>query len=969
MIAVVVSQGQLISLRAADTTFHVKPLSAEQAREYKLDAKFYKKCTRVQNILIATSERVSDFAHLEAAYLLDKVMGHLPPPVAQRIRDKKVLCVLVGHAELQSDVPQWATDKTGKELDLYNWRGRGELTEFDGRPTFLFSEEDVMEYPGGMDLESVLIHEFGHVIDGVGFDKTLQDRLHAAFKHAMDKGLYMDGYAAQKFRRVNSVEPVGLLDALVQAFPAQPRAFLTQCLDGGDILVNGKPSRSDVKVTRDDKVLIVYGGPKKTYWALNKAEYWAEGVQAWYDTCRTMDHDHNHIHTRDQLKAYDPELAKLLEDVLGDNPWRFVSPRVRAGTGHLVGYDPAKAPKVVPPEHIDRAGQDYYDEYWKYYWQRLHDKYPAKTVVADAAGTTETAKANAFFERVFDVTLSRSPQLMAELGIKKDTDKWDDLSDQHALEDLVLTVGQLAELKRTINVEALDEQARVSYRMFVNDAERAIEGWRWRHHDYSIKQLGGPHIEAPSLLINFHPIATVADARAYIARLRGIGPLFDQLIERMRICETKNIIPPRFVFPLVIDSVKDVISGQPFDASTKKSALWEDFEGKVGTLKDVDAATKQALLADARAALTGAVQPAYEKLLKVLAAQEKIATDDDGVWKFPDGLDYYAFALRGATTTQLTADEIHRLGLNEVARIHRDLDAIMVKVGFKGDRAAFFKFIKEDPQFYYPTTPEGKAAYMKRATQIIDDMRARLDEFFITKPKASLIIKEVEPYRAQGAAGASYEQPSADGSRPGTYYVNTFDMRGLPIFEMETLAHHEALPGHHMQIAIAQELKGMPRFRMYGGNTAYAEGWALYCEYFPIEFGFYKDPYMDFGRLNDELLRAIRLVVDTGIHAKKWTRAQVMDYFRANTPNPERDIVTETNRYIVLPAQATAYKIGMLKILELRELAKKQLGAAFDLRQYHDLVLKNGAVPLNILEENVRAWIAKKKESKVPIPQ
>ena len=588
---------------------------------------------------------------------------------------------------------------------------------------------------------------------------------------------------------------------------------------------------------------------------------------------------------------------------------------------------------------------------------------------ADAIGDTESAKANAFFERVFEVTLSRSPQFMAELGIKKDTDKWDDHSEQHALEDLVLTVQQLAELKRTIRFEALDDQTRVSYRMFVHDAERAIEGWKWRHYDYPLQQLGGLHIDAPALLINFHPIADVADARAYIARLRGMGPLFDQLIERVKISESKNIIPPRFVFPFVIDSAKDVISGQPFDTSIKKSALWEDFEGKVGKLKDVDDATKQTLLADARAALTGAVQPAYEKLLTVLAAQQKIATDDDGVWKFSDGLEYYAFVLRGSTTTELTADEIHRLGLSEVARIHRDIEAIMAKVGFKGDRAAFFKFVKEDPQFYYPTTPEGKAAYMKRATEIIDTMRVRLDEFFITKPKAPLIIKEVEPFREQGAAGASYQQPSADGSRPGTYYVNTVDMRGLPIFEMETLAHHEAIPGHHMQIAIAQELKGMPRFRMYGGNTAYAEGWALYCEYFPKEFGFYSDPYMDFGRLNDELLRALRLVVDTGLHAKKWTRAQVMDYFRANTPNPERDVVTETNRYIVWPAQATAYKIGMLKILELREHAKQQLGAAFDLRQYHDLVLKNGAVPLNILEENVRAWIAKKKESKVPVPR
>ena len=587
--------------------------------------------------------------------------------------------------------------------------------------------------------------------------------------------------------------------------------------------------------------------------------------------------------------------------------------------------------------------------------------WPALAAPTTGQVAAETAKANAFFDRVFDARLARSPMFMTQLGMKKDYDKWDDLSDQHELEDFVLNAQYLEELKRTINFEALDDQAKVSYRMFVNRAERTIEGWRWRYYDYPLNQMSGLHSEAPAFLINYHRVDNVDDARAYIARLRGMARLFDQLIDGVRVRETKNIVPPRFVFPLVLDSIHEVISGQPFDDSAKKSALLEDIEGKVGALKDADAATKAKLLGDARAALTEAVKPAYQKLIAVVEAQQKIATDDDGAWKFAEGADFYNFALRGATTTRLTADEIHELGLREVARIHREMEAIMVKVGFQGDLQAFFKYIKEDPKFYYPTTPEGKAAYLKRASQIIDDMRARLDEFFITKPKAPLLVKQVEPFREQGAAGAFYEQPSADGSRPGVYYVNTIDMHGVPIFEMETLAHHEAIPGHHMQIAIAQELKGLPKFRMYGGNSAYAEGWALYCEYFPKEFGFYTDPYQDFGRLYDEILRAVRLVVDTGIHARKWTRAQVMDYFRKNTPEPERDIFTETNRYIVWPAQATSYKIGMLKILEMRELAKKELGPKFDLREYHDLVLKNGNVPMDLLEENVRAWIAQKK--------
>ncbi len=586
--------------------------------------------------------------------------------------------------------------------------------------------------------------------------------------------------------------------------------------------------------------------------------------------------------------------------------------------------------------------------------------WPARAATT-AEIAAETTKANAFFERVFDENVARSPMFMTQLGMKTDHDKWDDISEARALENFELGVRQFAELKRTIDYDRLDDQAKVSYRMFVRDAERAIEGWRWRHHDYPLNQMSGLHSEAPAFLINFHRVDNVADARAYVARLRGLGPLLGQLADGVELRAAKGLMPPKFVFALVSDSCREVITGAPFDTSAKKSALLEDIEGKVGALTDADAATKAQLLADATAALTGTVQPAYEKLLALLHAHEQRTTTDDGAWKLPDGLEFYAYAVRGSTTTGLAPEEIHQLGLREVARIHSGMEGIMKTVGFQGDLQAFFQHIRTDDKFYYPTTPEGKAAYLKRANEIIDTMRARLDEFFITKPKAPLVVKPVEPFREQGAAGAFYEQPAPDGSRPGAYYVNTIDMRGLPIFEMETLAHHEAIPGHHMQIAIAQELTGIPRFRKFGGNTAYVEGWALYAEYFPKEFGFYTDPYQDFGRLYDELLRAVRLVVDTGLHAKKWTRAQVMDYFRKNTPNPERDIFTETNRYIVWPGQATAYKIGQLKILELRERAKQELGAKFDLREYHDLVLKDGAVPMDILEENVRAWIARKQ--------
>jgi uncharacterized protein (DUF885 family) len=585
---------------------------------------------------------------------------------------------------------------------------------------------------------------------------------------------------------------------------------------------------------------------------------------------------------------------------------------------------------------------------------------PAATDASERAA--ETTKANAFFERAFEESLARSPMAMTQLGRKQDYDKWDDFSEQAALDNLLLNVRQLAELKRTIRYEALGEQAKVSYRLFVSQAELAVESWRWRYHGYLLDQMNGLHSSVPAFLISFHTIDNVAEAKAYSARLRGMAPLFACVIEEAKLREAKGILMPKFVYPLVIQACRDLITGQPFDQSGRKCALLEDFEKKVGALKEVDEVTKTRLLAEARAALVEAVKPAYESLIGLLQAQERVATTDDGVWKFPNGREFYDFTLRVSTTTNLTADEIHALGLREVARIQGEIETIKGRLGFKGDQAAFFKFMKEDPQFYYPNTPEGKAAYLRHANEIIDEMRASLDRFFTVKPKAGLVVKEVEPFRAEGEAAAFYENPSEDGTRPGTYYVNTFDMRGIPKFEMETLAHHEAIPGHHMQIAIAQELADMPKFRKFGnGYTAYVEGWALYCEYFPKEFGFYRDPYMDFGRLNAELLRAVRLVVDTGIHAKHWTRGQVTDYFRKNTPNSERDISTETSRYIVWPGQATAYKIGMIRILELRELAKKELGPKFDLRAFHDLVLHDGAVPLDILEENVRAWIAKQK--------
>jgi uncharacterized protein (DUF885 family) len=335
----------------------------------------------------------------------------------------------------------------------------------------------------------------------------------------------------------------------------------------------------------------------------------------------------------------------------------------------------------------------------------------------------------------------------------------------------------------------------------------------------------------------------------------------------------------------------------------------------------------------------------------------------DGAWKLPDGDAFYNRALARTTTTDMDAETIHNLGLAEVERIHGEMRDIMRDVNFDGDLQAFFEFTRVDSQFYYPDTPEGKERYLSEATAWIDDMKARLDTLFLVKPQADLVVKAVEPFREKSAGKAFYQRPAPDGSRPGTYYANLYTMEAMPIYQMEALAYHEGIPGHHMQIAIAQELQGIPKFRRFGGYTAYTEGWGLYAELIPKEIGLYDNPYSDFGRLAMELWRACRLVVDTGIHAKKWTREEAIDYLKLNTPNPESDIVKAIERYIVMPSQATAYKVGMLKILELRERAKQVLGEKFDIREFHDAVLKQGPLPLTVLEGQVDIWIAKKQDA------
>ncbi len=578
--------------------------------------------------------------------------------------------------------------------------------------------------------------------------------------------------------------------------------------------------------------------------------------------------------------------------------------------------------------------------------------------VDTAKAQAETARLNAFFEEVYQRSLTRSPMLQTYVGIKTNYDKLDDISEARQDEDLFLTKQDLERLRRDFKYDTLNAEGQLSYRIFEAMSENTIEGDRWRHYDYPVNQMFGWQSDLPAFLITMHQVGSAAEAEAYVKRLLDVKRFFGQLVDGLNVRANKGIIPPKFVFPIVIDNSTAIITGAPFDKSGTDSALFADFKGKVNAL-DIPDADKTKLINDAEQALQSSVKPAFDQLIATLKTIEKKATTDDGVWKFANGDAYYTYQLKDMTTTDMTAEEIHDFGLSEVARIHGEMEEIMKKVGYTGTLKEFFQYLLNDPKFMYPQTEAGKEQALSDVRGYIDAMYKKIPEAFATLPQAKVEVRAVEPFREKGTASAFYQQPSLDGSRPGYYYVNTYDMKQLPKYSNEAIAYHEAIPGHHMQIAIAQELKDVPQFRKLAGFTAYIEGWGLYAEKLAKELGGYADPYSDFGRLSTELWRAARLVVDTGIHSKRWTREQAIAYMDDNTPNPHGDNIREIERYIVMPGQATAYKIGMAKILELREKSRQTLGDKFDIKAYHDVVLKSGAVPLNILQDNVTAWTAR----------
>ncbi|MBN2148781.1 MAG: DUF885 domain-containing protein [Anaerolineales bacterium] len=567
---------------------------------------------------------------------------------------------------------------------------------------------------------------------------------------------------------------------------------------------------------------------------------------------------------------------------------------------------------------------------------------------------------NHFYARVFLRFATESPELLTmlgmleKLGLHGHNAKLADASIAHETKQfqrlkLDLKILRSYDRRRQSKAQLLSTDI---LDWFLDDQSRTE---RFRFHDYPLNQMFGIQSELPSFMMTMHPLINKVEAHNYVRRLSKFRIKFDQVMEGLLAREQKGVIPPRFVIRRVLDEITAFVN-QP----ARQNPLWTVYQEKLGKLK-ISEAEKEALLAAVEAEIEKTVYPAYQKFIQYFTELEAKATTDDGVWKLPDGDAYYVHCLRSSTTTEMTPEQVHEIGLREVERIEGEIKAILRQLGYDEVENAPQKLreFSMEERFLYPDTAEGRAEALAEYQRILDHVNANLDPVFDIRPKAVLKVERVPEFREKTSAGAYYQPADLGGGRPGVFYANLRDMKEVPKFGMKTLSYHEGIPGHHFQIAIAQELRGVPFFRRLVPFTAYAEGWALYAEKLTRECGFYKeDPYGELGYLDSELFRAVRLVVDTGIHYKHWTREQAIEYMQQHTGNALESIVSEVERYIVMPGQACAYKVGEIKMVELRDRARTALGDRFDLRQFHNVVLKNGSMPLSLLEQVINDYIA-----------
>jgi len=568
-----------------------------------------------------------------------------------------------------------------------------------------------------------------------------------------------------------------------------------------------------------------------------------------------------------------------------------------------------------------------------------------------------------FYERVFLEFGLQSPELLSQLrlleglGIRGHNAELDDRSQASADQQFAKLKADLATL-RSYDRDSMTEAEKLNYDMLEWFMAHQAEGEKWRYHDYPVNQLFGVQSMLPRFMVNTHQLKDKTDAEQYISRLQQFDRVFGQVVEDLNIRAAKGVVPPRFVLEKVLNEVQGFTSG-----AAEQQLLYTHFTTAIAKIEGLTEADRASLTTQVKAAIEQSVLPGYQKLTGYLSDTVATATTDDGVWKLPQGDQYYAYALKQHTTTDLTPEQIHQMGLDEVARIQQEMLTILQAQGISGDNVAqMMTALGDDPRFLYPDSNEGRQQILADYKTIIADIETKLTPAFNIRPKAAMDVQRVPEFAEKTSPGAYYNPPAMDGSRPGVFFANLYDIRATPKFGMKTLAVHEGMPGHHFQIAIQQELKGLPTFRNILPFTVYAEGWALYTEQLMVELGLYKDdPFGDLGRLQAELFRAIRLVVDTGIHHKRWSREQAIAYMSGNAGMAKSDVESEIERYIVMPGQACAYKVGMMKLLELRSKAQQELGDKFKLTDFHDVVLQNGSMPLAILERVVEQYIAAKK--------
>lgn len=578
-----------------------------------------------------------------------------------------------------------------------------------------------------------------------------------------------------------------------------------------------------------------------------------------------------------------------------------------------------------------------------------------------APAPSESERFNAWLDETFERFLQLSPIGLTFLGRRDRYDELDDASEAAMDKELEMRRASVEEMVARFDYDKLDAEAKTSYDMWKYVYEDELAAVPFRHCNYVFEQLDGSQNFLPTFLISFHTVESRADMQAYISRITAIGRLIDQELVLARKAAEHGVRTPRFALEAVISQSRAVITGAPFEGEGE-SDLLRDVRQELETLVRVNklsSADAELLRNAATNALLTSLRPAYERLIAWAEAELPRAPEvNTGVHTLKDGKAYYAHLLRHSTTTDLTPDAVHALGLSEVARIRAEMEVIMGRVGFAGDLQAFFEHVRKDPGNYYPNTQAGRDAYLSDAATAIDNIKRQLPRYFDILPKADLVVRRVEPFRERDGGPQHYYPGTPDGSRPGIYYAHLSDMNAMPKNQLEVIAYHEGIPGHHLQIAIAQERDDLPLFRTQESFTAYAEGWALYAEKLATEMeGTYRDPISDFGRLTTEMWRAVRLVVDTGLHVQGWTEEQAVAYFMANTPEPGASVRSEIQRYLVWPGQATSYKVGMLKLLELRKRAEAALGDRFKLGAFHAAVLGGGALPLGLLEQRVDRWI------------